>query len=197
MAYQFKIQLKGVTKPPVWRRIIVSEKITFNEFHEVIQIAFGWFNFHLYQFCPSGYGSYPVIAVPSEEDWEKPDKNAMKTKLNKVFTQEKQTYTYIYDFGDDWIHRIVLEKILPGDVKIPVCVAGKGTCPPEDCGGVWGYENLKAILADHTHEEHGEMKEWLAMEEDEAWDADAFDKEEVNEYLQQYQQSDLENPLTF
>ncbi|MBC8003882.1 MAG: plasmid pRiA4b ORF-3 family protein [Verrucomicrobia bacterium] len=184
MAYQFKIQLKNITKPPVWRRVVVSEKITFHDLHVVIQTVFGWDDYHLYQFSPSGYGSNPVIAIPSEGDWEKPEMNAAKTKLNKVFTREKQTFNYIYDFGDDWVHHITLEKILPGDVKTPACVAGKGACPPEDCGGPWGYEDLKAILADPNHEEHAEMKEWLGMEEDEQWDADEFDVEETNGALQ-------------
>lgn len=183
MAYQFKIQLRGVTKPPVWRRIIVPEEFTFQEFHEVIQLVFEWNDYHLYQFSPSGYGSNPVIALPAEDEWEKPELNAKKTRLNQVFTREKQRYVYIYDFGDDWTHQIELEKLVPDDSKIPVCLAGKGACPPEDCGGAWGYEELKIILADPTHEDHGEMKEWLGLEEGDEWDAGEFDVEEVNERL--------------
>ena len=183
MAYQFKIQLSNVTKPPVWRRVIVAEKLTFHELHEVIQEVFGWDDFHLYQFSPSGYGSNPVIAIPSKDDWEQPEMNAKKTKLNKIFTQEKQSFNYIYDFGDDWSHKIVLEKLVPDAIENPVCLDGKGTCPPEDCGGAWGYENLKVILADPTHEEYKEMKEWLGLEDDEEWDANEFNLNEVNESL--------------
>jgi len=185
MSLQFKIQLKNVTKPPVWRQLLVPETFTFHQLHEVIQMSFGWENYHLYQFSPQGYGSYPIIAIPSKDDWKKPDMNATKTKLNKVFTAEKQKFTYIYDFGDDWVHQIVLEKILPDEIKSPVCLGGKGCCPPEDCGGVWGYENLKVILADPKHEEHQEMKEWLGLE-DEEWDDDYFDVAEVNEMLQDF-----------
>ena len=137
MAYQFKIQLSNVTKPPVWRRIIVDEKITFNELHKLIQLVFDWDNYHLFQFSPSGYGSSPVIAIPSKDDWEQPEMNAMKTKLNLIFTREKQSFNYIYDFGDDWSHKIVLEKLVPEPIESPVCLDGKGTCPPEDCGGRW------------------------------------------------------------
>lgn len=183
MAYQFKIQLKNVTNPPVWRRIQVAEKLTFHDLHQIIQLVFGWDNYHLYQFCPKVYGSHPIIAIPPKDSWDQPDMSAMKTKLNKIFTQEKQTFTYIYDFGDDWIHQIVLEKLVPDDIKSPVCLAGKGICPPEDCGGPWGYENLKVILADPKHEEYGEMKEWLGLEEDEDWDASYFDVNEANEML--------------
>lgn len=183
MAIQFKIQLRGITKPPVWRRVIVPETLTFDGFHRVIQTLFDWDNYHLYQFMGGGDDPYPVVAIPSKDDWEQPDMDALKTKLSKVFTFEKQTFYYIYDFGDNWQHRILLEKILPGKGAVPVCLAGKGACPPEDCGGVWGYENLKEILADPTHEEHEDMKEWLGLEKDEKWDADYFDLEEVNEAL--------------
>ncbi|HCY42815.1 MAG TPA: plasmid pRiA4b ORF-3 family protein [Prolixibacteraceae bacterium] len=186
MAYQFKIQLKKVTKPPVWRQVVVPEDLSFHKFHILIQIVFGWENSHLYQFCPTGYGSKPTIAIPFDDDWEKPDMNASKIKLTQIFTAEKQTFTYIYDFGDDWIHRITLEKILPDMIKHPFCMAGKGTCPPEDCGGPWGYENLKMILADPKHEEHYEMREWLGLEEDEEWGAAWFDLDEVNEMLEEF-----------
>lgn len=183
MAYQFKIQLKNVTKPPVWRQVIVPEKITFHKFHELIQLVFGWEDYHLYQFSPKGYGSHPLISIPSPEDWDQADYDPRKLKINKVFNTAKQSLTYIYDFGDDWSHKIVLEKLVPDTIKSPVCLAGKGACPPEDCGGPWGYENLKTILADPKHEEHQDMKEWLGMEEDENWDADYFDIVEVNEML--------------
>jgi hypothetical protein len=185
MSLQFKIQLKNVTKPPVWRQVVVPEKFTFHDLHQLIQLVFGWEDFHLYQFSPKGYGSHPIIAIPSKEDWDQPDMNATKTKLNKVFISVKQTFTYIYDFGDDWIHQIVLEKILTDEIKQPVCLAGKGTCPPEDCGGPWGYENLKLILADPAHEEYLEMKEWLGLE-DEEWDANYFDVADVNEMLKDF-----------
>jgi len=183
MAYQFKIQLQNISKPPVWRRVIVAEKLTFHEFHEVIQEVFGWGDYHLYQFSPTGYGSYPVIGIPSKDDWEQPEMDSMKTKLKKIFTQEKQSFNYIYDFGDDWSHKIVLEKLVPEPVKSPVCLDGKGTCPPEDCGGAWGYENMKAILADPSHEEYKEMKEWLGLDDDEEYDANKFNLDEINESL--------------
>ncbi len=183
MTFQFRIQLKNVSKPPVWRQVQVPGTFTFDQFHGVIQRCFGWENFHLYQFSPQGFGSYPVISIPSKEDWEQPEMNSMKTKLKEVFKLEKQTFNYIYDFGDDWSHKITLEKILPGEIESPVCLAGKGACPPEDCGGTWGYENLKTVLADPKHDEYQEMKEWLGLEEEEDWDAGEFDLEEVNERL--------------
>jgi hypothetical protein len=184
MAFQFRIQLKNVQKPPVWRKVIVPESFTFEQFHLVIQEAFGWGNYHLYQFSPSGYGSEPVIAVPSEDDWEKPSKNASKTKLSSVFKAENQKYTYIYDFGDDWEHSILLEKKLPEKALKATCLTGKGACPPEDCGGSDGYERLKEILKDPSHKEYEEMKEWIGIEDiNDRFHPDEFDLDYINEVL--------------
>ena len=78
-----------------------------------------------------------------KDDWEKPDLVAKKTTLSGIFTTEKQTFNYLYDFGDDWSHHILLEKILPGEIKEPLYLAGKGACPPEDCGGPGATKILK------------------------------------------------------
>ena len=184
MALQFKIQIKNIHKPPVWRRVLVPENFTFDEFHLVIQDAFGWYNYHLYQFSPTGYGSTPIIALASEDDWEAPDMDAEKTKLKDIFKTENQKYTYIYDFGDDWIHSIILEKILDDKIKHAKCLAGKGFCPPEDCGGPGGYERIKDVLANPDHEEYKDTREWLGLEDDnEVFDPNEFDLESTNEIL--------------
>lgn len=181
--FQFKIQLANISKPPVWRRVQVPASFTFYDLHRVIQIAFLWDDIHLYQFTPQGYGSYPVIALKNEFDSEKPDYYADKTKLYKIFSYEGQKYVYIYDFGDDWIHKITLEKILDTDKTYPVCLAGKGQGPPEDCGGPWGYENLKEILSDPSHEQYEEMREWVGLKKNEVFDPKKFNIEEINIYL--------------
>lgn len=183
MAYQFKIQLKGITKPPVWRRVRVPENFSFLKLHRVIQEAFGWNDIHLYHFSPNGYGSNPIIAVPSEADWETPDLDARKTKLNEVFHSEKQKFTYTYDFGDDWIHTILLEKILPEKVLKATCIAGKGTCPPEDCGGSWRYEHMKDVLTNPKNKEYKEIKDWLCLEDFNVWNANEFDVVFTNQLL--------------
>jgi len=183
MTYQFKIQIKGITKPPVWRRVEVPSTFTFDELHEVIQIVFNWGNYHLYMFTPQGYGSNPVISIENEDDWEKLDMKADETKLSEIFNAEMQTFIYTYDFGDDWIHNITLEKITDKIITSPVCLAGKGTCPPEDCGGVWMYEDIKSILADPSHKEHKSRKEWYGLGKDEIFNPDTFDIEETNQML--------------
>jgi hypothetical protein len=183
MAFQFKIQLKNISDPPVWRRLLVPEQFTFLRFHKVIQVAFGWDDYHLFQFSPKGYGSFPITNIPSPEDDfmfrnEKP-LDARKSKLADIFTVPKQKFIYIYDFGDDWKHEIILEKIADEKLLRAFVIAGGGACPPEDCGGPWGYAELKMILDDPKHPEHFEMKEWLGLTKKQKWDADAFDLEKT------------------
>jgi hypothetical protein len=183
MTYQFKIQLKNVSNPTVWRRILVPAHYTFEEFHKVIQIAFGWEFAHLYFFSPTGYNSQPMIEMNYEGDdfFETLDEDSLDsetTLLSEIFVTEKQKFIYLYDTGDDWMHQINLEKILPDDeIEKPVLLKGEGACPPEDCGGPWGYEELKETLADKKHPNHKEMKEWLGMRPKDNWDAAAFDLE--------------------
>ncbi len=177
MTFQFKIQLQHITDPPVWRRLLVPAQFTFLRMHHLIQVAFDWKDCHLFQFSPKGYGSIPIINMPFEgEDsgFEKPIQ-ADTIKLQDFFTTPQQKMVYIYDFGDDWKHTITLEKLTDTKTLRAECTAGKGACPPEDCGGPWGYENLKEVLADAKHSEHADMKEWLGMGKKEKWDADAFD----------------------
>lgn len=182
---QFKIQIKEISKPSVWRKVLVPETFTFHDFHLVIQAAFGWEDYHLYQFSPKGYGSEPQITLPSDDDWG-PVVDSLELKLKDVFTQKGQTYIYIYDFGDDWTHEITLEEITDEKALKASCIAGKGACPPEDCGGVWGYEDLKAIFKERPNSDEAfEFREWLFLEEDEIWDANAFDLEEANEEVRE------------
>ncbi len=184
MVFQFKIQIIQITKPPVWRRIKVRTDATFSEFHETIQLAFGWTFSHLYLFSEKGFASHfqiQDIEMADDELGEVGD--ADKIQLRDIFTKEKQTYRYIYDFGDNWDHKITLEKILKENIEHPICVAGKGQCPPEDCGGVWGFAEMKEAINDPDHPEYEEYREWLGLEENEIWDAKEFDLEEVNEEL--------------
>jgi len=93
---------------------------------------------------------------------------------------------YTYDFGDGWEHDIVLEKVLPPDPVVGLsCLAGKGACPPEDCGGAWGYANLKEALADPGHEEHEDLLDWLGLDSAADFDPAQFGLDEVNARLSQ------------
>ena len=145
VTYQFKIKLRGASKPPVWRRVLVPAHFTFSGLHAVIQEAFGWWNEHLYCFGDTPYSRTLIIAEPNEDDWRQPDYNARTYTLSEFFGdgETTQKLCYVYDFGDDWIHDIVLEKTLPESTDHATCTAGKGACPEEDSGGIWGYEEMK------------------------------------------------------
>lgn len=189
MTYQFKIQIKGITKPPVWRRVLVPDAITFQQLHFVIQEAFGWENAHLYSFSDKAYGGSFYISEPDEMDAFSfvPRKDASKLKLRTFLGKDSsKSLVYWYDFGDDWIHTIKLEAVSDEALLHARCLAGKGTCPPEDCGGVPGYEYMKGLLEeDPESEEAQEMREWLGLEDGETWDANHFNLEETNLYLSQ------------
>lgn len=177
--YQFKITLKGI-KPPIWRRILVPETYTFWDLHVAIQDAMGWLDMHLHDFeifSPSA-GRKVIIGIP-DEDFEIARKTlaGWKHKISGYFSMENKKAEYVYDFGDDWEHTVNLEKILPqeAEVNYPVCTAGKRSCPPEDCGGVWGYGDLLEIIANHDDERYEEMLEWLG----EDFDPEYFDVTEI------------------
>ena len=137
---QLKVVLRGVSKPPVWRRVQVGADATFAELHEVIQAAFGWTDTHLHSFEYDGVR----IGVPDPE-WEDDCADETETPLAEVLLGPKDRIRYTYDFGDDWEHDIILEKVIEPntDDRRPVLMTGKGACPPEDCGGPWGYAEMK------------------------------------------------------
>lgn len=182
MTFQFKIQIKGITKPPVWRRISMPSHFSFDDFHVAIQAAFGWSSSHLYQFSRSGYGTPPFILVPHEDNWGDPEDHldSFETKLSDVFNVEKQKFTYIYDFGDNWVHSILLEKITDTHSLFPLVLAGKGACPLDDIGGVWGYEDFKEGSIGGSVEEYKELLEWYGLED---WDPKHFDLIEAQEEM--------------
>jgi hypothetical protein len=108
-----------------------------------------------------------------------------KATLRDLLPREGGRARYTYDFGDDWEHEVVVEKVLavePG-MAYPVCVAGEGACPPEDCGGAWGYAHLREVLADPTHEEHDDLLAWSGLEKGADFDPSSFEVEQANRAL--------------
>lgn len=179
MTLQLKIQLQNLADPKVWRQVQVPAQFSFYKLHGVIQAAFGWEHAHLFQFSSEGWGSKPEISLPYPDAGED-IVDAKKIKLKEVFKEEGQTYVYIYDFGDDWLHLLTLEKITDEKATKANCLAGEGRCPPEDCGGFPGYESLKEILNDPKHPEYADMREWLGLRKNQKWDAAAFDLKKAN-----------------
>jgi hypothetical protein len=177
-AWQLKITLRG-SKPPIWRRVVVPAEITLDVLHQVIQTAMGWYDCHLHLFDIDGEiyeaGRFPDGQV--NDDMEGLDE--AKHRLCDVVDGVKSRIRYVYDFGDDWEHTVLVEKILPASEKpkVMVCLKGKGRRPMEDSGGVWGYYDKLAILADASHPEHEEIKEWMGeFDPAEEFDAEAVTK---------------------
>ena len=176
IVYQLKINLKG-SKPPIWRRVLVKNDINMGTLHGIIQEVMGWDDGHLHMFNIHGenYG----VSDPDFDYEEVSDER--KYKLNRFKFTEKDKFTYEYDFGDSWIHIITVEKLLPVDPKIeyPICIKGKNACPPEDCGGLWGYYDMLEAVKDDEHPEHETYTDWLG----EDFDPETFDVDNVNEKL--------------
>lgn len=174
-SYQLKITLRG-SRPPIWRRFVVPESITLPKLHNVIQIVMGWTDSHLHEFIV-GRVSY---GVPDPE-WPLGSRNEARVRINQLVDNEKQKMLYLYDFGDGWEHVIELEKIIVGDKTSskPRCIAGKRACPPEDCGGIYGYYDLLVAIKDPDHPEHENMIEWLGGD----LDSEFFDVDEINKIL--------------
>ena len=178
--YQLKVTLIGA-KPPIWRRILVPSDMYLGKLHIVLQLAMGWTDSHLHQFV-SDNTFFGIQDDDFSLEMDVEDEN--KYKLNQLLKSEKDSIKYEYDFGDGWEHKIVLEKILPMENEkfSPRCIKGKRACPPEDCGGIWGYQELLDILKEPDHPEYEDMLEWLGGE----FDSETFNIEETNKMLSEY-----------
>jgi hypothetical protein len=178
---QLKITLTD-TKPQIFRQILVANDTTFFELHHIIQIAMGWQNMHLFEFRFNDY----IIGLPNDalEDEALGEENVIDADalmLSEVLSDVNETMIYTYDFGDTWEHEIVVEKIITDalDYKAPTCIAGDLSCPPENCGGVPGFEHLFNVIKNVNHPDHLQMLDWL----DENYTQDGFDIDEVNTTL--------------
>ncbi len=178
--YQLKITLPYI-KPLIWRRLEVPGDMTFTALHSVIQTAMGWEDYHLWAF----YVGKVEVGPPQPAEFGFPGEqqalSAARTTLDGLLDGRRVKFRYVYDMGDDWLHEIKVEKILPAlpDVQYPRCTGGERACPPEDCGGFPGYFNLLETIADPQHPEHDEMLEWVGEE----WDSEDFDLDKINARL--------------
>ncbi len=173
--YQFKITLRH-TKPAIWRRIHVSNELTLGQFHAATQAVMGWQNSHLHSFTIQGT-SFGAKTDPMGDQLGTEDLDEDEFELRDLRLRARSKFGYMYDFGDSWDHEILLEKVLayqPG--FSPCCIKGERACPPEDCGGVWGYYAKLEALSDRNHPEHDEVAEWM----DPKFEAKKFDLTQVN-----------------
>lgn len=179
--FQIQIALKG-SKPKIWRRILIPSDLSLSDFHKIIQTTMGWTNTHLHQFIKNM--TFYTVKHPDDYMWDEMDNvdyKKNKIRISDLIKTEKDKIIYEYDFGDGWQHDIILEKVLPIDnnIKYPICLTGKMNCPPEDCGGIWGYTDMLVILKQPGHEEYDNLIEWLG----EKFDPEFFDIDEVNDLL--------------
>ena len=155
--YTLRVQLQDIA-PPIFRRIIVPASIPLARLHKAIQIAMGWENYHLYLF-EIGRNQYGEGC----SEWNEYDQrvlNAKRTVLADVVSTKGARFLYTYDMGDGWDHEITVEAIEEHPSAEIRCLAGQRSCPPEDCGGPYGYQELLEKLFDPTHPEHRDMTDW-------------------------------------
>jgi hypothetical protein len=176
--YQIKVTLLG-TKPPIWRRLLVPASLTLAKLHDVLQTAMGWHDCHMHEFRV-GQRRFGRPFPDERLMGMTPTESEGTVRLSAVLGRAGAKMIYTYDFGDSWEHSIVLEKRLPADPNstYPACTDGKLACPPEDCGGVWGFYELQEALADPRHPRHEEFVDWIG-----AFDPQAFSLDKVNRLL--------------
>lgn len=182
LVFQFKINLLGID-PPVWRRIQIPAKYSFWDLHVAIQDSMGWLDCHLHAFRirrkhksrPSAIGIPDEFSDNVEPGWE--------VAVADIFYEPGQFAAYEYDFGDDWEHEVLLEGILLKDkgLTYPRCIDGARACPPEDCGGIPGYEDLLEVLGNPKHADFEGMNYWLKgqAKDNYPYDPDRFDPAKV------------------
>jgi hypothetical protein len=179
--YQFKVSIRHI-KPVIWRRIQVPETYTFWDLHVAIQDSFDWLDYHLHEFIiakPKTGAKVRIICYEDEfEGFSRTTLFGRIEKISKYFSLKNNTAEYNYDFGDNWQHALKLEKILPRkeDVCYPVCIGGKRARPPEDCGGLGGYEDFLEIIRNPEHEEYEETIEWAGGK----FDPEYFDIKKIS-----------------
>ena len=171
--FQFKISL-DVVEPEIWRTVCVSSDINLHKFHQVIQDAMGWWDYHLYSF----FINKKIYELPSDETFDEIPENSKDVLLSELKLKEGSSFRYIYDFGDNWEHTILLEKIIPfnENQNLPLCIDGKRNCPPEDCGSYPGYHELCEAMKKPKSKEAKEYFNWLGSE----YNPDYFNKYSTN-----------------
>ncbi len=171
--YQFRVTLSE-SKPQIWRRIQIKN-CTLERLHEHVQLAMGWANEHLHRFRIRDeiYGDAQLLDDGFEDQYEFIDSTGLKISDIVPKSGQRFTFRYEYDFGDGWVHEILFEGCLTATegAKYPSCVEGERACPPEDVGGIDGYNEYLKIIGDPDHEQHDEMLKWRGKLDPERFDS--------------------------
>ena len=175
-ALRFRIELQGLS-PAIWREIDVPSSYSFWDLHVALQDAMGWLDCHLHAFRPQEPRADEMleIGIPIDDfiDGDMEYIPGWEIPVLSIMSEPGQTLCYEYDFGDSWNHVVLLKEIVPRERggKYPRCTVRERACPPEDCGGIWGYQELLEAVKIPTHEQHEEMIEWVG----EDFDSEKFD----------------------
>jgi hypothetical protein len=177
--YQIRVTLRD-SRPPIWRRLELSGATSLEKLHRVLQIAFGWTNSHLHQFKVDD-DSYSLPEFELDEYGDE-IKNERRAKLGQLSFRTNSSFVYHYDFGDNWIHDIVVEKVFEKKSRVvyPWCTAGERAGPPDDSGGVRGYERLQKAIKDPKDEDHERLKVWVGR----GFDPEYFNLADINSRLE-------------
>ncbi|MEZ5039752.1 MAG: plasmid pRiA4b ORF-3 family protein [Saprospiraceae bacterium] len=174
----FKIKLLDI-KPVIWRQFQVTDDYRFDRFHQVIQIVMGWTNSHLHEFRVKDRH----IGILFNDGFDMAIiEDGTTLYLKDLALQKGETLVYLYDFGDNWEHALHLEEISDNPLSNPICTAGESACPPEDCGGIWGYSDMLEIIKDPGHQRYEDMMEWLSS----PFDPTVFSVDKVNKELKKF-----------
>jgi len=176
--YLLKIELLEI-EPLIWRRFVVPGCITLDRLHDVIQIVMGWQDTHLHEFT-IGKNCYT-----ERPEYKEDGRPCERYRLVDLIKQKGRTFSYSYDFGDGWRHRLTIEDSRFFDPDLPgplFCMEGERACPPEDVGGMPGYFEFCRAMQDPAHEEHESFMEWYGGPFDSEW----FDVNYVNRELFKY-----------
>ena len=175
--YDLDVRLISI-EPPIWRRITVSDQITLAALHHVLQVVMGWENYHLHQFIV-GENHYGELDPEFDDDLDIQEDR--RVTLREIAREKEASFVYEYDFGDSWQHQVTVVGIRPRTENslAPRCFEGRRACPPEDCGGTSGYQNLIEALRDRRHLEHRELRAWAGPQ----YDPEPFSVQAVNSAL--------------
>ena len=177
MIYQLKVTLSN-SEPPIWRRLAVDGQISLGDLHSVIQLVMGWTDSHLHHFIVDDTYYGVRDSELFDEGYGALDEH--RFTLAQVAPGAGGSFEYEYDFGDSWQHIIEVERVgePAADVSVPRCLEGERSCPPEDVGGIWGYQEFLEALRDADHPMHAANVEWIGD-----FDPERFDVKSVNDRL--------------
>lgn len=180
---QIKVALKYF-KPTIFRTFYFPADATFIDLHAAIQETMGWTSSHLFAFRK---GNFLNIGIPSEMDIDFGNEvvEITTTPLMGILEYPKDTITYEYDFGDGWEHKVDVQKVFESleIPHLPYCIKAANACPIEDCGGVWGYQNLLEVMQNKKHPEYKEMNQFYDFKSLTPWEVDIA---EINEELKDF-----------